>query len=542
LRLRLFLKKEELIMVFVGKQPGKKATSNGISTFKGYVKKHPDRIALRTETFSETWGEMWERCTRLANALLNRGIQKPDMVATYMPNCYQFVEVMMAADIIGLPITYGNYRLTPEEMIYQINDCAAKVIFVTPEQHKMIFPLADRIPSLKELVLIGDEKADGVLHYEELIASGSPEDPSVEVLPEDIQLLLYTSGTTGKPKGAVRSQYGAYNSAVSTAFELGLNHNDSMFVSAPMYAAASGGYIKAALIAGGSLCIAPAFIPQDSLRLIDLFKPTWAFMVPIMYDWMLSLPPETIAQYDLSSIRLAVACGAPMHSNIFKKMVDHFPNAKCVNMLGASELSFVSIITAEEWFGMNKEGSIGKGIFDIDLQIFDQSGKEVGPGEIGVLYARGAAVFDGYWNNPEGTKEAFLDHEWATCGDVARMDADGYIYLVDRSKDMIISGGTNIYPSEVESVIMQMEGIADVGVIGVPDDKWGEQVKAIVVLKPGYSVSEEEIITYCRQHLAGFKIPKSVDYIDAIPRNAIGKMLKKDLRKPYWEGKKSFIS
>lgn len=529
-------------MDFIGRQPGRGIGSNGMSSFRSYAKKYPDRIALRMENFSETWGEMWERSTRLANALLDNGIQKGDMAATYMPNCYQFVEVMMAADMSGLPITYGNYRLTPDEMIYQLNDCEAKVIFTAPEQYKSILPLVDRIPSLKQIVLVGDEKVDGALNYDELIAGGSPEEPPVVVLPEDIQLLLYTSGTTGKPKGAVRTQYGTFHCYLSTAFELGLNHNDSMFVAAPMYAAASGGYIKSALMAGGSLCIAPAFVPEDSLRLIDLFKPTWAFMVPVMYDWMLSLPPETLAKYDLSSVRMAVGCGAPMHSNIFKKMVDHFTNARCINMLGASELNFVTIITAEEWFGLNKEGSIGKGAFDVDLKIVDESGQEVGPGEIGVLYARSAAVFDGYWNNPEGTKEAFLDHEWATCGDMAYMDEDGYIFLVDRTKDMIISGGTNIYPSEVENVIMQMEGIADVGVIGIPDDKWGEQVKAVVALKPGYSISEEEIIAYCRQHLAGFKTPKSVDYIDAIPRNAIGKMLKKDLRKPYWEGKDTFIS
>jgi len=531
-------------MEFIGKQPGRKTmTSTGLSTIRGHVKKRPDKIALKTENFSETYAEMWQRCTRLANALLEKGIKKPDLMITYMPNCYQFVEVLVAALMAGLPLSFGNYRLTPEEILYQINNSEARVIFLQQEQYELIAPLLHRMPSVKEIVLISDLQAGGVLNYEGLIASGSPEEIQAEILPDDVHLLFYTSGTTGKPKGAVRTMYCDYNMAVSTAIELGVNRDEILFVAAPMYAAATCGYVYCTLITGGTICIAPAFIPEDSLRLIDLFKPSFVFMVPVMYKWMLSLPPETMAKYDLSSVRLAVSCGAPMHSDIFRMMADKFTNAKSINMLGVSELGFVTSISTEEWFGLKKEGSIGKGTFDMDLKIVDETGQEVvGPGGIGVLYTRSPATFDGYWHNPDGTKGSFLDHEWCSVGDMARIDKDGYIYLVDRAQDMIVSGGTNIYPTEVENVIMQIEGIADVGVIGVPDEKWGELVKAIVVLKPGDSVSEEEIIAHCRQYLAGFKIPKSVDYIDVIPRNAVGKMLKKDLRQPYWEGKKTFIS
>lgn len=531
-------------MEFIGKQPGRKTmTSNGLTTIRGHVKKRPDKIALKTESFSETYAEMWRRCTQLANALLTKGLQKPDLMITYMPNCYQFVEVLLASLMAGLPLSFGNYRLTPEEIIYQINNSEAKVIFLQQEQYEMIAPLLDRIPTIKEIVLISDRQTDGVLNYEALIATGSQEEVKAEVLPDDLHLLFYTSGTTGKPKGAVRTMYCDYNMAVSTAIELGVNRDDVLFVAAPMYAAATAGYVYCTLIAGGTICIAPAFIPEDSLRLIDLFKPSFVFMVPVMYKWMLSLPPEVMAKYDLASVRLAVSCGAPMHSDIFKMMADKFLKAKCVNMLGVSELGFVTAITAEEWFGLKKEGSIGKGIFDMDLKIIDEKGNEVvEPGGIGVLYACSAATYDGYFHNAEGTRGSFLDHEWCSVGDMARIDEDGYIYLVDRAQDMIVSGGTNIYPTEVESVIMMLEGVADVGVIGVPDEKWGELVKAVVALKPGCTVCEEEIIAHCRQYLAGFKIPKSVDYIDIIPRNAVGKMLKKDLRKPYWEGKDTFIS
>ncbi len=211
-------------------------------------------------------------------------------------------------------------------------------------------------------------------------------------------------------------------------------------------------------------------------------------------------------------------------------------------MLGASELGFITRISADEWLNEGKENSIGKAIFDMELKIASKDGKEVEPGEAGLLYCRSSAIFDGYWYNEAGTQEAFLDHEWATAGDMARMDNDGYYYLLDRARDMIVSGGTNIYPAEVEDVILQMEGIADVGVIGIPDEKWGEQVKAVVVLKQGHSVREDEIIGFCKEHLAGLKAPKSVDYAESIPRSPVGKMLKKVLRKKYWEGRDVLIS
>jgi len=202
-------------------------------------------VALKTESLSETYAEMWGRCTRLANALLEREIKKPDLVATYMPNSYQFAEVIVATQMIGLPLTLGNYRLTPEEIIYQINDCEAKVCSYRKPSMPSISSLRDRLATVKEIVLIGDEKAQGVMHYEELIKSGQEEEPDVKVLPDDMHLLFYTSGTTGKPKGAVRTIYSDYNMAISTALELGLNRNDGMFVAAPMYAAATAGYLSA---------------------------------------------------------------------------------------------------------------------------------------------------------------------------------------------------------------------------------------------------------------------------------------------------------
>lgn len=524
-----------------GKMEGKTSlTSNCINTIRGNVLKNPKQIAIKTEERSETYEEMWQRCTQLANAMLDLGLKKGDVLITYMSNCLEFAELMLAANMANIPMSLGNYRLTGEEIAYQINNSKASIVFIKNEQWPIISSVKDKIPDVKHIVVVGEQ--ENTLSYEALLNSGSKNEAGTKVLPEDLHLILYTSGTTGRPKGAARCLYSAYNMAISSIIEMGLERDDTFLVVAPMYAAATSGYVYITLMAGGTVFIAPSFEPENTLRLIDNYRPTCVFMVPIMYDWMLSLPSETIAKYDLSSLRQAVACGAPMHTSIFQKMHDNFKNADCYNMLGCTEFGFVSLITAHEWLNEGKANSIGKALYDMELKIVDNNGDEVKPGEIGILYGRSPQLWDGYWNDELATKEAFLDHEWGTVGDMAYMDEDGYIYLVDRAKDMIVSGGTNIYPAEIEGVILQIEGISDAAVIGVPDQKWGESVKAIVVLKPGYSVSEEEIISFCHQHMAGFKVPKSVDYIDKLPRNAIGKMLKRELRKKYWEGKDGFIS
>ncbi len=530
-------------MDFIGKQPGKiTLTSNGINTIRGHVCKNPHSIAIRTEEKTLTYGQLWERATKLANSMLAHGIGKGNAVITYMPNNEQYIEIFIASQLIAAPLTFGNYRLKADEIAYQINDTQANVIFVNTELLPSLLEIKDKISHVHHIIVIGESKSEEMQNYEEFLNNGSTVELSIEVLPENLHLMFYTSGTTGKPKGAARTMYANYNMAVSTCIELGLNNNDMLLVVAPMYAAATCGYAYATLIAGGTLLIVPNFEPEGTLKLIDTFKPTFIFMVPIMYDWMLSLPDETLSKYDLSSIRLVVSCGAPMHTSIFEKMSSFFKTKQIYNMLGSSELGFMSRISADEWLNQGKANSIGKTVFDMELKIVSKDGKDVEPGNAGLLYSRSPQIFDGYWKNEEGTKEAFLSHEWATVGDIARMDKEGYFYLVDRDKDMIVSGGTNIYPAQVEQVIRRIEGIADVGVIGVPDKIWGEQVKAVVVLEKGCSITENDIIHYCRKHLAGFKIPKSVDFADAIPRSLIGKMLKKELRKKYWEGKDIFIS
>jgi long-chain acyl-CoA synthetase len=293
------------------------------------------------------------------------------------------------------------------------------------------------------------------------------------------------------------------------------------------------------MLSGGTIGIVPSFVPDKIFSYIEKYRATWMFMVPIMYDWMLMTPEDVRNRYDISTLRHVTSCGAPLHNTTAVKMIECFKSAEVSNWLGASEFGFISRFSYRD--GLKEEGCIGKAIFDLELKIFDENGNPVKKGESGILYGRGFSMWEGYLNKPEATREAYLDHEWGTVNDIVRLDEDGNFYIVDRKNDMIISGGINIYPAEIENVLKKHNDVADLAVIGVPDDKWGESVKAVVVKKAGSTVTEDELIDFCKKELAGFKLPKSIDFIDQIPRSFVGKSLKKELRKKYWEGRNTAI-
>jgi len=503
--------------------------------------KNPERTAVICEDKKQSWSELWQRSNQLANSLLMQGLNKQETVLVYMPNCFEYPEIALAVSKAGLTLAPANFRLTLEEVDFQLNDCGASVAFCKQDQLPVLQAICARGSKLKHIILVEAYSPEEMVSvYEKVLSSGSPADPGVDVKPDEIQCLMYTSGTTGRPKGAVRTYANNYHMAVSASLELRLVNEDVQLAAAPLYAAASLGYLYCTFLSGGTIVVLPSFVPEKVLQAIDKYRPTWMFMVPIMYEWVLSLPEEILRQYNLSSLLKVTACGAPLRTTTMLKMVEIFKFAEVSNWLGASEFGFISKYTLKE--GMTKEGSVGKAIFDMELKLLDSQGNEVKRGEVGILYGRGPSVFQGYWGNKQGTVEAFVDHEWVTVGDMARQDEDGYYYLVDRAKDVVISGGTNVYPVEVENVLLEMNGIADVAVIGVPDLQWGEAVKAIVVLAPGVEVTEQEIKDFCRKKLAGFKVPKSVDFIDSIPRSGVGKALKRELRKKYWEGNSINIS
>lgn len=524
-----------------GRKTGKFSYSdNSLSTMRTNFVKSPNNPAVKFEDVTLSWQDFWKRSNRLGNALLQLGLKKGDRVQIFLPNCLEYPEVVIGGNKAGLINTAGNFRLTGKELSYQLNDCGARAIIMKSiEQYENLKAIRDEVPSLQYVIIIDDHNIEGCYSYYQLLENASAEEPDVDVRPEDLHLLMYTGGTTGYPKGAARTNKCDYHMANAVCHELGLREDNVYLAAAPMYAAASMGYMFATLMSGGAVAIVPAFIPDKVLSYVEKYRATWMFMVPVMYEWVLNQPAEVLNKADISSLKHVCACGAPLRNQTAVRMMELFKDAEVSNWLGASEFGFISRYSYKN--GIKDEGCVGKAVFELELKAFNEEGQPVKTGETGLLYGRGYSMWEGYLNKPEATQEAYLDHEWGTVGDMVRQDEEGDFFIVDRKNDMIITGGSNVYPAEVEKVVLAVPGVRDAAVIGVPDEKWGEAVKAVVVRTTDSNVSEEEIINYCRKELAGFKVPKSVDFIDEIPRSFVGKTLKRELRKKYWEGQNSQI-
>ncbi len=524
-----------------GRKPGKKSYSDDVlSTIRTNVIKNPGNTAVLFGGSRLTWQDVWERSNKLGNTLIKMGLNRQDRVMIFLPNCMEYPEIILGINKAGLVATGCNFRLTGPEVAYQINDSGARAIILQgTDQLQTIQAIRDQTPALESIIMIEEGAPKGVIAYQEELDSASAEDSPVVVDSGEIHLLMYTSGTTGKPKAAARTYKSDYHMANAVCHELGLRSDDVYLAVAPMYAAASMGYVMATMLSGGTIAVIPSFVPAQIPSQIEKFKPTWFFMVPIMFEWMLNQSEEVFSAHDFSCVRAVLSCGAPLYNATAQKIINRFPHAEVSNWLGASEFGFISSYTFNEGFA--PEGCVGKPVFDLELAVFDEDGNPVAQGEPGILYGRGFSMWEGYLNKAEATAEAYLDHEWGTVGDVVRKGEDGNFYVVDRKKDMIITGGMNVYPVEIENVLMTHEAVADVAVIGVPDEKWGEAVKALVVKAEGKQLEEDDVISLCRENLAGFKVPKSVEFIDQVPRSMIGKALKAKLREKYWEGRKTVI-
>lgn len=519
------------------KPKGKKNFSDDlISSIRMNVSKNPDNIAVIFEDIELSWADVWKRSSCLANGLVRLGLQQHDRILIFLPNCLEYPETILGINKAGCIVTGGNVRLTGPEIAYQLNDSNARAIILKgPEELETILSIKDQVPALDQIIMIDDKNMDGVCNYYNLIADSQSIEPDIEKSSDDIHLLMYTSGTTGKPKAAARTYKCDYHMANAVCHEMALGPDDIYLALAPMYAAASMGFVLSTMMSGGTVAIVSGFVPEQLFAQLEKTKATWCFMVPIMYEWALKVPEEIRNDSDISSVRCFIACGAPLSNATAVKMVKSFPGVEIANWLGASEFGFTSKYICSE--AMPPPGCVGKPLFDLELAVFDETGKKAAVNEPGVLYGRGFSMFEGYLNKPEATEKTFLDHEWGTVEDIAMLGKDGNFYIVDRKKDMIITGGMNVYPVEVENVLMHHSAVADVAVIGVPDKKWGEAVKAMVVVAKDTNVSEEEMIEYCRENLAGYKMPKSIEFIDAVPRSPIGKALKNKLREKYWKDK-----
>jgi acyl-CoA synthetase (AMP-forming)/AMP-acid ligase II len=494
----------------------------------------PDKIGARDSRRSLTFAQWSERASRLANALLGLGLHKGDRVALLAYNCVEWMEVYVALARAGLVAVPINFRLVPTEIAYIATHCEARAFIVQDDLLDRVEPIRADLPIAPgAFIHFGGESAPaGWQGYESLVARGAPSAPDVRVAPEDTWALMYTSGTTGKPKGAIRNHAGSALISLVTALDMAHCPDDTALLVMPMCHANSL-YFSFTFTYLGATCVIDDhrhFEPEALLRTLAEQHVTFTSLVPTHYIMMLDLPGAVKARYDVSRVSKLMISSAPARRETKLAIMEHFANSQLFELYGSTEAGWVTILRPHEQ--ITKLGSVGREWTGSGpIKLLDHAGNEVRDGDVGELFSRTPYVFDGYWKNPEKTAEAFRG-AWCSVGDMARRDEDGYYHLVDRKSNMIISGGENIYPSEVEHLLAGHPDVQDVAVVGVPDAKWGETVCAVVVRRAGATATEEDILAWCRDRIAGYKRPRAIRFIEEVqmPRTATGKIQHRALR------------
>ncbi|MEK8032517.1 AMP-binding protein [Ideonella sp. DXS29W] len=525
-----------------------------------HARTRPCHLAVRDSRRSLTYREWHERASRLANSLLARGVQPGDRVALLAYNAIEWLEIYAAlaqARLVAVPV---NFRLRAAEIAYILGHSEARAFIVQAplrDEAEAALALAQaeghEVDTSKRFLFGADVAPAAGWHlYESLMSKTLADEVPVRGLAgvtgvtgvtgaggdhpparaDDLFALMYTSGTTGRPKGAMRSHQGNAWIAWATALEFGLSADDTGLLVMPLCHANSLYFAVTFAMLGASIVVddRPHFDPAATLAALAQSRITFTSLVPTHYIMMLGLPAEVTSRHDLRAVGKLLISSAPARAETKRAVMSLFPNARLFELYGSTEAGWVTILRPDEQ--LDRLGTVGREWAGSGaIRLLDPEGREVPDGEVGELYSRTAYVFDGYWKNPDRTAEAFRG-AWCSVGDLAVRDDDGYIRLVDRKSHMIISGGENIYPSEVESVLAAHPSVQDVAVVGVPDSTWGESVLAVVVCRPGYVANEAELLDWCRPRIAGYKRPRAVRFISEaqMPRTATGKIQHRLLR------------
>lgn len=493
------------------------------------ARKFPDREAIVAGDRRYTWYEFDQRANRVGNALLAMGVNPEDKVSLLAYNSAELVECFVGVSKIGAAAVPLNYRLAPEEIKYCVNNSDSKVFIFDYRFLQAVQEVKAQLPSVKRVVVVGTQVPEGMDDYEILLQAQKSEYPEIIVNDDDAAFVLYTSGTTGRPKGAVLSHKNLLLNGIISCFEAGMQPGYSQVCVTPLYHTAAITATISHFFLSGKTVLLENFNPQTMMETIAKEKANRIFMVPAMWQAIMQLPD--LNRYDCSTLRNAGTGAAIMPIQLKKQIMQQFPNVRIFDNFGQTEMS-PSTTTLKPEFAERKQGSVGQPFTLVEFRVLDDEGHDVPTGEIGEIVYRGPTMLKEYYNNPEATAEAFAGG-WFHSGDLVRVDEEGFVYIVDRKKDMVISGGENIYPAEIEAVLYSHPKILETAVIGVPHEKWGEAPKALVVLRTGESMTEQEVIDFCAEHLARYKRPQSVEFMASLPRNASGKVLKRELRKVY---------
>ncbi|UAL30921.1 long-chain-fatty-acid--CoA ligase [Nocardioides rotundus] len=504
-----------------------------------WARETPDAEAVTYLSRTFTWAEWDDRIRRLAGVLAELGVGRGDVVAFLDKNHVACVETTMAAGSLGAANAIINFRLAADEIDYAVNDSGAKVLIVGTELLPQIEKVRDRLTNVEHIIEVTPEGGEGD-DYESRLAAATPMERPAEVDPEDTVLVMYSSGTTGYPKGVMLSHRNMLAHTRNAHHGWEFEPGDKSMVSMPLFHVGGSSYVLFSIHDG-----IPSYMTRDAdgdqLAGAIIAGANRTFLVPAVLAQVLQSGEQGVALF--GRLRTYTYGAAPMPPPLLRAAMKAWPDTDFIQVYGLTEVAGVATnLLAEDHRTAEADGhperllSAGRALPECEVRIVDPgSGEDVPTGEPGEIWMRTPQLMKGYLGKPEATAEVVTEDGWFRTGDLGRMDADGYVFVEDRLKDMIISGGENIYSPEVERVLAEHPAVAEVAVIGVPDDRWGESVKAVLSLKPDTSATESELIDYARERLAHYKAPKSVDVLDALPRNPTGKILKRDLRKPYWD-------
>ncbi len=499
------------------------------------AKKFPHTVALKDRERGLTYPQVNRRVNQLAHRLLALGLKKGDKVAVLLENSIEIVEAFLATAKTGIVIVPINFRLTSSDVEYIVDNADAKAFIVHDEFAGTLEPIRPRLSKIPaaNYIVVG-RPAPGYRSYDEFIAGASETEPEAEVLPQDDWILIYTSGTTGKPKGVVRTHESHIAFYLINAIDFGFNEHDVCMNVMPLCHINSTFFTFTFLYIGGAVYLHPArsFRAEEILEIVAREKVTFISLIPTHYNLILSAPAEAL-RHDRSSIRKLLCSSAPVRKSMKLAIMEFFPGVQLYEAYGSTEAGIVTVLKPE--YQMKKLGSIGFESLGTEfVKILDADKNEVPAGQVGELFSRGPMLFKEYYKLPEKTASSF-HRGWFSAGDMATRDEDGFFHIVDRKDNMIITGGEHVYPSEVEEAVGSHECVFDCAVVGLPDEKWGEKVAAVVITRPGVdprSITAKDIMECCREKLAGYKRPKEVVFIaqEEMPRTPTGKILHRILK------------
>ncbi|HSE96870.1 MAG TPA: long-chain-fatty-acid--CoA ligase [Blastocatellia bacterium] len=506
---------------------------------------NPNKTAAICGNVRLDYKQVNERVDRLSGALSSLGITRGDRVAILALNCHRFLEVYYGVPQLGAAVVPINFRLPPADVKYIIDHSGSRAVIVDSALLPVIEAIRDSLDGVEHFIFLSDETREGYICYEEMLASGPTDFVAPEVSEEELLGLFYTSGTTAEPKGVMLTHKNLLANIANSEPYAQRKPYDIYLHAAPMFHLADGSAVFSNTAHGATQAFIARFDPAAVLDIISRERVTTTILVPTMINFLLQLPD--LGSYDLSSLRHITYGASPIAPDLLRRAMAAF-NCRFMQGYGLTEASpLLTVLTAEDHVITNEKSerrlaSCGKPAEGVEVRVIKEDGTDARPGEVGEIIARGANIMRGYWKRPGDTELAIRDG-WLHTGDLATVDDEGYIYLVDRKKDMIVTGGENVYSTEVEAVLYSHPAIKEAAVIPVPDADWGEAVHACVVVKDGGRLTAEELVEFCGERMANYKVPRSVEFIEGeLPKGGTGKILKKELRERHWRGQSRRIS